>query len=222
MDQIELEVSSRGVLGKKVKLLRRKGITPVHVFGHGIESLALQCDAVGLRKVLAKAGHARLVNLKIDDGQESRTVVVREIQRGPLTGELIHADFYQVNMEEQVRIEVPVALIGEAPALREKENTLAHELTTLTIECLPAQIPASIEVDISSLAEKDQVIRVGDIVLGKDVTVINDAEVVVVRISMRRIEKEEVAVEAEAVAEVGEAAEAAGTPPAGEGESEEK
>ena len=225
MDQIELEVSSREVLGKKVKLLRRKGITPVHLFGHGIESLTLQCNTSGLHRVLAKAGHTRLVNLKIDSGKESRTVIVRDIQREPRTDETLHVDFYQVKMEEQVRIEVPVVLIGEAPALRQKENTLVHELTTLTIECLPAQIPASVEINIGSLTERDQAIRVGDIALGKDITVVNDAEVVVVRISTRRMEKEEVAVEAEAVAEAGEAeeaAEAAGAPSVSKGESAEK
>jgi len=212
MEQIELEVSSRKVLGKKVRSLRRKGITPIHLFGHGIESLALECDTAGLRGVLTKAGHTRLVNMKIDSGKKARTVVVRDIQREPLTGEALHVDFYQVKMKEKIRIEIPVVLVGEAPALKQKENTLVHEITSITVECLPGQIPASVELDVSSLAESEQVIRIGDIKMAEGVSLVNEPELVVVRISSRMVEKEIAAEEAEeAVAE-----EAAGAPPAGE------
>ncbi len=222
MDQIELEVSSRGVLGKKVKLLRQKGITPVHLFGHGIESLTLQCNASGLRRVLAKAGHTRLVNLKIDNGKESRAVVVRDIQREPRTGETLHVDFYEVRMAEQIKIDVPIVFIGEAPALRLKENIMTRELNILTVECLPAYIPASVEVDVSSLTEADQVIRVKDIVLGEGVIAVNEPELTVVRISKRRIEKEVEVVKAEEVVEAaGEAEEAAEAPAAPEGKTAE-
>ncbi len=212
MDQIELKVNSRGVLGKKVRFLRRQGITPVHLFGHGIESLSLQCDTVGLHRVLAEAGHTRLVNIKIDNEKKLRAVVVRDIQSEPLTGETLHVDFYQVEMAEQVRIEVPIVLIGEAPALKQKGNTMVHELSTLTVECLPGQIPDSVELDIGSLAESDQVVRVKDIEIGKDVTTISDPELVVVRISARPVEK---------IEEVMEAVEAEGAPAAPEGESAE-
>ncbi len=207
MDQIELKASNRGVLGKKVRFLRRQGITPVHLFGHGVKSLTLQCDSDSLRRVLVEAGHTRLVSLKIDDGKKTRTVVVQEIQREPMTGETLHVDFYQVNMEEQVRIEVPVVFIGEAPALKHKGNSLVHGVNTLTVDCLPANIPASVEVDLSPLDEADQAIRVGDIKLSDGVTIVNDPEVVVVRVSSRPIEKEEevVAVAEAAAAETPEA-----------------
>jgi large subunit ribosomal protein L25 len=211
MDKIELRVANREVLGKKVKHLRRRGITPVHVFGHGIESLALQCDTKELERVLGQAGQTRLVDLKLAKEKKPRTVVVREFDRDWRKGELVHVDFYQVKMEEKIRLEVPIVLRGEAPALKAKTNMLDHELGTFTVECLPAKIPSSIEVDISSLTELDQAIRVKDITLDKDITVLNNPDLVVAKISLRPVEKveekvvEEV-VEAEGKAEVEEEA----------------
>jgi large subunit ribosomal protein L25 len=209
MDKIELKVTNREILGKKVKHLRRQGITPVHLFGHGIESLALQCDTGQLERVLAQAGHTGLISLKLDGEKKPRAVVVREFDRDWRGGKLLHVDFYQVKMGEKIKLEVPVVLVGEAPALKSKVNMLEHELETLTVECLPAKIPASIEVDISSLTEAGQAIRVKDIVPGEDISVLNGPELVVVKISFRPVEKvEEVVVEKPAEAVVEEAVEA--------------
>ena len=219
MDKLELKVANRGILGKKVKHLRRQGITPVHVFGHGIESLALQCDARELERVLSRAGQTRLINLKLAKEKKPRTVVVREFDRDWRKGQLVHVDFYQVKMEEKIRVEVPVVLLGEAPALKSKENMLEHELGAFTVECLPAKIPSSIEVDISSLTELDQAIRVKDITLDKDITVLNNPDLVVAKISFRPVEKvEEKVVEEVLEAEVAE--EAAEAPE--EGASDQK
>ncbi len=158
MEQIELNVTKREVLGKKVRFLRCQGITPAHLFGHGIESLALQCDTDTIKRVLAKAGQTRLISLKLDNEKSPRPVVIRGVQIEPLTGESLHIDFYQVKMAEQVKVEVPVVLVGEALALKLKENMLVQELSTLIVECLPAKIPNSIELDLSSLTEPEQAV----------------------------------------------------------------
>jgi len=216
MDQIELKTVRREVLGKKVRFLRRQGITPVHLFGHGIESEALQCETGRLRRVLAEAGRTRLISLKLGSERKPRTVVLRGVQVEPRTGELLHVDFYEVRMAEAVKVEVPIILIGEAPALKSKENTLVHELSVLTVECLPADIPGDVELDISTLNESDQALRVKDIHQDEKITVVNEPELVVVRISSRPVEREE-----EVVAEVEEeaaAVEASGAAPSGEEE----
>jgi large subunit ribosomal protein L25 len=214
MDKIELKVTNREILGKKVKHLRRQGITPVHLFGHGIESLALQCDTGELERVLGQAGQTRLISLKLAKEKKPRTAVVREFDRDWRKGQLLHVDFYQVKMEEKIKLEIPVVLVGEAPALKSKTNMLEHALGTLTIECLPAKIPTSLEVDISSLTELDQAIRVKDVALDKDITALNNPDLVVVKISSRPVEKVEEkvvekVVEAEAEAEAAEVAEEA-------------
>ncbi|UCG10320.1 MAG: 50S ribosomal protein L25 [Dehalococcoidia bacterium] len=206
MERIELELASRETLGKKVRFLRHQGITPVHLFGHGIESLALQCETAQLKQVLSQAGRTKLIDIKLDR-KKPRKAVVREVRRSPKTSELLHVDFYQVRMEEKIRVEVPIVLTGESPALKLKENMLEQYLTSLTVECLPDEIPADIELDLSPLAEIDDVIRVKDIDLGEKVTVLNEPEMSVVKISMRPVEKvEEEVVEEEIEEEAAEEA----------------
>ncbi len=216
MSQIELKVNKREILGKKVKSLRRQGITPVHLFGHGIESVALQCDTAKLQRSLAQAGKTRLISLKIANEKEPRIVVLRDLQVEPLTGKSLHVDFYQVRMEEKVKVEIPVVLVGEAPALKVKGSTLVHELNTLTVECLPGKIPTRIELSLSSLTETEQALRVKDIKLDEDITVLNDPEQSVVRISSKPVEVVEEKPAEEKVAPTAEAA------PAEEAESKEE
>lgn len=222
MEQLELRAHGRKLMGKKARFLRRQGIMPVHLFGHNVESLALQCDAGQLEQLLGQAGMTKLVTLKLDGARKPRSAVVRGVERDPLSGRLVHVDFYQVSMEEKIKVEVPVVLTGEAPALKTKGNYLAHELDTLHIECLPDRIPGTVEVDVSSLSEEDQSIHVSDLVLGEGITVLTDPEHVVVKVGVLRIEKVEVKV-VEAVAAVeGEAGAEAGAEAPGEGAAAEK
>ncbi len=206
MEQIELRATGRKLLGKKVRFLRRQGITPVHLFGHDTEPLALQCDRTQLEHVLTHSGKTRLIGLKLDRAKKLRSVVVREVQKHPLSGEIIHVDFYQVSMTEKIKVDIPITLIGEAPALKSKGNVLVHELNRLNVECLPDRIPDNVQVDISSLAEADQSIHVKDILLGEGITVLDDPEHVIVRVALltiEKVEKVEKVAEAEAGAEAG-------------------
>jgi len=218
MENIELRVATREILGKKVRFLRREGIIPVHLFGHGIDSVALQCDAAQLQEVMAQAGKTHIISLTLDKAKKPRNVVVREVQRNPITSQLLHVDFYQVRMGEKIQVGVPIILTGEAPALKQKENMLVQALHNLTIECLPDRIPESIAVDVTSLVEAENIIHVKDIVVDEGVTVTNDPEQTVVKISVRHVEKVEEVV-AEAVTEEEEAVEAA---PPSEAESKEE
>jgi large subunit ribosomal protein L25 len=193
---MELTAYTREIRGKKVKTLRAQGITPAHVFGHGIEPMPVQCDTSELRRTLAKAGTTGIISLKIEQDKTPRNVMVREIQREPRTHDLLHVDFYQIRMEEKLKVEIPLVLVGEAPALKMKENYLAHEMNIVTVECLPDAIPSHIDVDISSLAEAEDSIFVSDIVPGKGVTVLNHPEQLIAKISVRHAEKEEAPVEA--------------------------
>ena len=219
---MDLTANTREIRGKKVKTLRRDGITPVHVFGRGIEPEALQCDTVELQKVLAQAGTTGIVGLKIDKARKKRNVMVREVQKEPRSGNLLHVDFYQIRMEEKLKVDVPIFLTGEAPALKMKENFLSHELDSLSVECLPDDIPNHIEVDVSNLEEVDQSIHVQDIILGEEVTVLNNPDQLVAKINVGHIEKEIEAEEAEALEEgEGEEPSEEGTEAAEEDSSEE-
>jgi large subunit ribosomal protein L25 len=207
MEGLKLEADKRDILGKKTRFLRRQGITPAHLFGHGLESLALQCDTAKLQRVIARAGRTRLISLGVKGDKETRSVFIKEIQRDPRNGELLHVDLFQIRKAEKIKVDVPIVLVGEAPALKSKEYTLTHSLTSLSIECLPDKLPPQIEIDLSPLVEVGQAIHVRDIPLSPDITLHNDPDQMVVRVSEIRVEKveevvpEEVAAEAEAEAE---------------------
>jgi large subunit ribosomal protein L25 len=214
MKDLTLQATTRDVSGKKVRFLRRQGITPTHLFGHGLESLSLQCNTAELKHLIASAGTTRLINLKIDEEKHPRSVFIREIQRDEIKRQLLHVDFYQIRKMEKIKADIPIALVGEAPAMKQKGRMLAHTITSLSIECLPDKLPPQIEVDLSPLEEVEQAIYVRDITLSPDITVLTDPDQMVAKVS-------EVRVLEEAVAEVEEEVEAEVEAPAEEAPPEE-
>ena len=217
MATLELKATKRHIEGKKVQELRRTGVTPAHLFGPGVESLAIQCDTSNLRNILAEAGHTQLVTLKLGHEHNPRTVMIREVQIDNFRGALLHVDFYQVKLTENIRVNVPIILIGDSAAAKMKGNSLVQELNDLTVQCLPANIPNKVEVDVTPLVTADQLIRIKDLPAIKDVTIINDMGVVVARIA---VEVAEVVEEKPKAAEEGAEATAEGAAPA-EGEKKE-
>ncbi len=210
MQELKLKAEKRDVFGKKNRFLRRKGIIPAHLFGHSLESLALQCNSNELKKIVANAGTTRLISLRVEGEKDAKNVFLREIQRDILSRELLHVDFYQVRKDEKMTMEVPIVLVGEAPAMKVKGRILSHGLDVLGIECLPDKVPPQIEVDISILEELDQSIYVKDIVIDPEIDVQDDPEQLVVKVSeiIVKIEEEEKpAVEEEEEAEAEEGAE---------------
>ena len=201
MAELILQAINRNVSGKKTRFLRRQGITPTHLFGHNLKSLALQCDTANLRRIIAQAGATRPVNLEIEDEKRPRTVFIREVQRDELTGQLLHVDFYQVKKTEKIKVDVPIVLIGEAPAMKEKGRSLTRGVTSLSIECLPDKLPPQIEVALSSLEDTAQAVYVRDVVLSPDITVTTDLDQLVVKVSEARVVVEEVVTEEVVVAE---------------------
>jgi len=207
VQSLTLQANKRNVLGKKTRFLRRQGVTPAHLFGHGLESLPLQCDTAELQQIIAKAGTTRLISLGIEGDKRPRSIFIREIQRDACTGKLLHVDFYQVRMEEKIKSDIPIVLVGEAPAMKEKGRVLTHGVTSLSIECLPEKVPPQIEVDISILEEIEQAINVKDIVLDPGITVNADPEQLVVKVTETFVKEEveeaevEEGVEAEAPTE---------------------
>jgi len=194
MDSLTLSASKRDILGKKTRFLRRQGITPAHLFGHNLKSLALQCDTSEVQRMIARAQATRLINLEIEGEKQPRSIVIREIQRAEPGGQLLHIDFYQVSKTEKITIDAPIVLVGNAPALKEKGRLLTLGVTSLSIECLPTKLPSQIDVDLSSLEELEQAIRIRDLVLSPDITVVTDPDQLVVKVSQTAVERVEEAV----------------------------
>lgn len=202
MEGLTLQATKRDILGKKTRFLRRQGIIPTHLFGHNLESLSLQCDTAKLQRIIAQAGTTRLIALEIEGDKHPRSVFIREIQKDEVNGQLLHIDFYQVRKREKIKAEIPIVLVGEAPAMQLKGRMLTHALTSLSVECLPDKLPPQIEVDLSRLEEVEQAIYVSDITLSPDITLITDPAQLVVKVSKAVVEKEEeVVAEAKAEAE---------------------
>lgn len=214
MKGLELEAQGREIFGKQVNSLRRKGITPVNLYGHGVKSTALQVETRTLQRTLSQAGETTLISLKVPGAKQHKTVMVRGIQRNPKSSDLVHVDFYQVKLTEKIKVEIPLVFKGEAPAVKEKGGILLHSLNSVPIEALPADLPHSLEVDLSGLIEIDQAIHIKDIPLGKGVTLLASPEQLVVKVAPARreeevVKKEEVPAAAEAKAEGEAEAEAA-------------
>jgi large subunit ribosomal protein L25 len=216
MVELTLTAENRSVLGKRNRFLRRQGVTPAHVFGHGIESLALQCDTSELKQIIAHAGETRLIKLQIKGDKESKNVFIKEVQRDPFGKELYHVDFYQVKMGEKMEVEVPIVLVGESPAMKGKGRMLSHGITELSIECTPDKVPPQIEVDITGLEELEQAIHVKDIVLDPDITVNDDPEQLVVKVTEVMVVEEEAVVAEEEELEAEAAVEGEAEPKAEE------
>jgi large subunit ribosomal protein L25 len=208
MEHLTLEAARRKVSGKKVRFLRRQGQTPASLYGPGIESVSIQADTRKMEQVLVKAGGTDLISLAVA-GAKPVKVLVREVQKEPLTDQLLHVDFYQVDLTQKITAEVPIHFFGEAPALKLGNVSVLHQVDMLEVEALPEHLPHRIEIDLSVLTEIDQAIHVKDINLGSDVTIISDPESVVTRAVETKVEVEVVeAPAAEVAAEAPEAAEA--------------
>ena len=192
MEGLALKATTREVLGKKTRFLRRQGITPAHLFGHNLKSLTLQCDTAEIKRVIAHAGMTTIFNLELDQEKRPRKVLIREIQRDALGEQILHVDLYQIKMTEKLKADIPIVLTGEAPAMKLKGRLLMHQITTLNVECLPDKLPPEIEVDLSPLEEVDHAIHVKDLALDPDITVLNDPEQLIVKISEKAVAKEEV------------------------------
>lgn len=185
---IELIAYPRQVLGKGLKALRRQGFTPANLYGAGLKSMPLQVETKTLRHTLSKTGKNVLLTLRIDG--DSRSVFIREAQRDPLSRDFLHVDFYQVSLTERMRSEVRLTFVGEVPAVQKLGGILYHSLGSLEIEALPADLPSSIEVNVSVLEEIGQTIHVKDLVVGDKLTVLTDPDEVVAKVLHPVVEEE--------------------------------
>ncbi len=187
--KVELKVSPREVLGKKVKALRREGVIPANVYGHALESVAIQISKDDLVHLLHSAGRNEIVYLRLD-GEEARPTFLRQIQRNPVTDAILHVDFYQISLKEKVRMEVRLVLVGTAPAEQTHGGTLLHSLDRIAVEGLPTEIPSVIEVDVSGLDVIDAAIHVRELSVPDEITVLSDPDQVVAKVAPPQVEKE--------------------------------
>src|SRR5258708_3906324 len=225
---MQLNAATREILGKRTRRLHRQGKLAAVVYGHNSKPTPLVLDRLEFQKGFVKSGRTHLVDLVVDSDRTER-VLVREIQTHPRRLGPIHVDFYAVNLEEKITVEVPVHLTGESAAVKRGDADILQPIHALRVECLPTAIPEAFEVDLTQLEDIDSEVRVADLAVPKGVTVLIDPEELVVKIVHKRelkVEEEVPTAEAVVPAE-GEAgaggggAPERGAPPAG-GRAREK
>lgn len=199
---IELIADSRKTSGKKVRFLRRGGVVPANLYSRGTRSLAIQLDGEQIQEILSQHGTGGVIALTLSGEKHPRSVVVRDVQRNALTDSLIHVDFQQVKMTEEIKVEVRIVLTGEAKLPKSSNAVVIQTLNRIQLRCLPKNIPEKIIVDISGLNDAGQAIHVKDLKLGEGVILMVDEDEVVVKVVAARVE----AVEEKPVAAAAEGA----------------
>lgn len=190
MEKIELQAASRPE-GSPSKL-RKSGLVPAIVYGHGIPTTHLALKYPEFEKVFRKAGESTLVTLVVDG--KPKTVIIQDVQRHFLHGKFLHADFYEVSMTEKLKATVALEFSGLSKAVKELGGILVTVISEVEVECLPADLPHNIPVDISSLNTFQDAIHVRDLNVDSKVEILTDADAVVVKVDQPRDVEAELAI----------------------------
>lgn len=187
-ERATLAAVTRDVTGKKAKQLRRQGVIPAVIYGQG-ENLNIQVENLSLMRVLRDAGTTNLIDISI--GDESHTVLAKEVQVHVTRGDLIHVDFYEVNMQEKLIVEAALVPVGIAAPVEEGLGTTALVTVILEIECLPSNLISEIEVDLTRIETPDDVVLVSDLEVPEGVEILAEPDQVVARFDYIQIVEEE-------------------------------
>jgi len=198
MKKHTLSAQKREVVGRKVKHLRSEGLLPATVYGKKVKSISVTVKTEDFAKTYKEAGETGLIELAID--KETRPVLVHNVQADPVTGSLVHAEFFQVDLKEKVHANVPLEFTGEAPAVVQKIGVLLTVMDEVEVEALPGDLPEKIRVDVSKLEAVNQEFKVSDLVIPSGVSVLSDATLTVAKIGTLISREAEAEAAAEAVA----------------------
>jgi len=179
--EYQINAEPRTVTGKKVKQLRHNGYVPIIVYGYGTEPVPLQTPYRALEIALQKAGGTNLIDIKVNG--DTYTVLAREVQREVIRGNILHVDFLSIDMTKPITADIPVHFVGESPVVAARRGILLTGPNSLSLEMMPTKILNRIEVDLSSLLEIGDGIYVRDLDLGDEVTIHNDPDEMLARVS---------------------------------------
>ncbi len=192
---MDLSVKTREIFGKAVKEMRRQGLIPAELYGHGIKNLHLAVPAKEFNKVFKEAGASTVVNLLIDPfdkhsgltlssvervEKDKRPALIHEVTRNYLSDEIAHIDFYQVRMDEKIKAKVPLEFAGESAAVKGKGGILNKAMYEIEVEALPGDLPHRFEINLALLDDLNKSIYVKDIKVPKGVKILVGPETVIV------------------------------------------
>jgi large subunit ribosomal protein L25 len=192
MEKVVLNASKRDVTGKQVKALRREGKLPAVIYGRHTEPIKINLDAHSAALALGKLTSSSLVTINVDGAEYP--ALVREKQRDYIKNRLLHVDFLAVSMTEKLRTNVSVHFFGASPAVKDFNAVLVKNLEQLEVECLPTDLPESIDVDITALARPGDGIRVREVKVPDTIRILNDPDTMVAVATFAKVEEEVAAV----------------------------
>jgi large subunit ribosomal protein L25 len=200
MSTATLVATKRTVTGKQVGQLRRAGQMPAVLYGPGTAPVSIQLNAKDATNLIRRLKGTQLVDLTLDG--KPYKVLVQELQRDSIKGYLLHADFYAVDMTRTLRVRVPLRLTGSSYAVVSLSGVLVHGLTEIEVECLPGDLPASLEVDLGVLKEIGSAIHVKDVTVSPAIKVLTNPDDLVARVTYQAKEEDLTTAAAVATAEV--------------------
>lgn len=215
MQQYTLSGNVRIQEGRKVKKLRTNGVLPATIYGNQVKSVSIELPLTEFEKVYKQAGETGLIDLVIDG--KKLPVLIHTVQIDAVNEKILHVEFYQVDLKEKVKTNVPIVLVGVAPVASEKKGVLLSLITEIEVEALPSHLPDKLEVSIELFTEVGQELKVSDIRVPSDVKVITEPDVLVIKVSplvSKEAQKAQADAEAAAAAQV--QAEVAEAPKEGE------
>ncbi len=210
-NELKLAAEIRDEKNGKAKKVLAAGYVPAVIYGSGMENMNLKIKKHDLKRAYEIAGESNLIELAIA-GEEPMKIIIKEIQRSGVKDEIIHVDFYKVDMKKKIIIEIPLNFTGESKAVKELGGTLVKSLDAVEVECLPGDIVKDIEVDLTKLETFNDVIKLSDLKIPKNIEIASQEDLIIASVLEQRAE-EEVKEEAPAPAEAA---------PAKEGEEEKK
>ncbi len=184
-----LKATRRDVLGKQVKAMRREGMLPAVLYGRKFLPVPVMFDLKETSRMLGRLSASALVTINLEG--EKHVALVREKQRDPLRGTLLHVDFMVVSMNEKLRTEVALVLTGESIAVKDFNGILVKNMETLEVECFPQDLPERIMVDISPLTTIGATIHVRDLVISDKVELLDSPDEIVVVVTAQAAEEVE-------------------------------
>lgn len=189
MEKIVFKATKRNVTGKQVKTLRRAGQLPAVIYGRHVEPISISLDAHATGLAFAKLTSSTLVTIDVEGTEYA--ALVREKQRNYIKGVLTHIDFLALDLTEKIRTKVQFAFVGVSSAVKDYSAVLVHRMEAFEVECLPTDLPERITVDISSIKEIGNSIRVRDIPLPENVVVTADEDDIVIIATLAKEETPE-------------------------------
>ena len=188
-DYMKLSAVLREEAGKGLEQLRKDDMVPAVLYGRKIDPKNIALSYLEFSKAYKQAGENTIIELSIGEGK-SVNVLIHDVQMSPLKNRFMHADFFQVRMDEEIETHVPLVFIGESPAVREMGGMLMKSIEELPVKTLPSDLPHSLEVDLSTLLTFEDHITVADIKVSDKVKIDADPNMVIASVIPPRTEAE--------------------------------